>query len=276
MKRTLYLLSTLLVFYGVSSCTKKLPNGGKPYYLQIDSVKLDVSPTRGTASHLITDVWVQLGAKDLGVYEYPTQIPISAEPGTYTLVIQPGIKNNGTSNDRKPYPFYLPEVIDLSLGSDQFVRHIPHFEYVPAAHVTNDDFESGNSFDTLFQRIEGTTDVFEGLRSVRMPISPGATVVSRTNNWYPIPYASLCYVELNYKCDVPFTFGMESVQSGAMIAVSKVTLFPRYSWGKVYIEFTPEIARLNTGDYRFFIRAVNPDSSTVNSIYLDNFKVLYL
>jgi hypothetical protein len=271
-----FCLSLILIAFA-SSCNKGLPNGGKPYYLVIDSVVLDKEYSRvGTSSQKITDVWVQVQDKNLGVNEYPFVIPMLFDPGTYKAALQAGIRNNGISSDRRPYPFYATLIYDMRLDTTQFIHVTPHFHYITNSgfHVVNEDFEAGNFFDKGFVSFTGTPDVFEGSVSARMELAPSQFIMARTPPFH-FTSTSICYVELNYKSDVPVGFGIEATQSGANIDIDKVTLFPTTQWTKVYVEFTPQLTQTSGSDsYKFYMKATNGDTLNTASVFLDNFKIL--
>lgn len=266
----------IVICVSLWSCRKELPNGGKPFYLEISDPEVSSSTTTGSALHNISDVWVQAGPKNLGVYSTPASIPVLTDTGTYTVVLQAGIKNNGTTTDRKPYPFYASQVLQIAFTDSQKISIKPRFEYVVSTRVAlNEGFESGNAFTSAMTVVSGTPDVLEGTGSGLLQPGPSSTVeaVSAT---YSISTASIVYVEMNYKNDVPMTVGIESNEAGTTVRVDKVTLFPKLSWGKVYIEFTPQLRQLTSGSYRFYIKAINTDSSSAAKVFVDNFKVLYL
>ena len=76
--------------------------------LQIDSVSLDTNYyEQGSNFKAITDAWVYVDDGLIGAFELPATIPVLAE-GKHKLEIRPGIKLNGISSTRAPYPFYQP------------------------------------------------------------------------------------------------------------------------------------------------------------------------
>ena len=83
-----------------------------PAYIKIDTIKLDTYyPEQGSKSANITDAWVYVNDNLVGVFELPALLPV-LHRGPNKLQIYPGIKLNGISSTRVPYPFYQPVVYD--------------------------------------------------------------------------------------------------------------------------------------------------------------------
>ena len=76
----------------------------------------------------ITDAWVYLNDNLQGVYELPANFPVLAK-GNQTLRVKAGIKLNGISSTRSPYPFYesFIDTIDLKLNETIIIDSIIGF-----------------------------------------------------------------------------------------------------------------------------------------------------
>jgi hypothetical protein len=99
-KKILLLFSVSLFFLG---CTKE---DLTPSWLKIEPFTLTTDPSsQGVNSHAITNVWLFMDSKSLGVFELPCVVPILDE-GNHTFELIPGVKNNGISAKRIQYPFY--------------------------------------------------------------------------------------------------------------------------------------------------------------------------
>ena len=100
MKKIIALI-LVLVFYHV----KRKEINDIPSYMSINSVTLDENST-----HNISDVWIYIDDNLQGVYELPANFPILDE-GTHKLRVKAGIKDNGISAKRIPYPFTHPSLL---------------------------------------------------------------------------------------------------------------------------------------------------------------------
>ena len=105
---SLVLLNLLLV-----SCEKNDKNM-IPSYIKINSISINNSEE----THNITDAWVYINDNLQGVYELPAHFPV-LYTGNQRIRIKAGIKQNGISSTRIPYPFYesFLDTINLVLDS---------------------------------------------------------------------------------------------------------------------------------------------------------------
>ena len=106
LKQILAILSLYVAAISFTGCDIINPSEKIPAYLHIDSFTLKGSyDSFGTLSHAITDVWVIIDNEFIGAYELPADIPVLKE-GKKSMVLKAGIKENGITNTRLPYPFY--------------------------------------------------------------------------------------------------------------------------------------------------------------------------
>jgi len=90
----------------LASCDKFEGDQEVPAYIQIDSIGCTTEyDVEGTASHNIVDAWVWVDDQLIGAFELPAMVPVLMQ-GSHEVVVRAGIKNNGISNTRVPYPFY--------------------------------------------------------------------------------------------------------------------------------------------------------------------------
>jgi len=69
-----------------------------PTYLKIDSVYVNTYyPSEGSPSAKITDVWIYVDDKNMGVFELPALFPLLFE-GKHKLEIRPGINLKVSGN----------------------------------------------------------------------------------------------------------------------------------------------------------------------------------
>ena len=83
-----------------------------PSYIHIENFNFIITNSnQGTNSEKITDAWVYIDDTPAGVYELPANFPV-LEEGKHKVRIRAGIKENGISGTRVPYPFYASFIIE--------------------------------------------------------------------------------------------------------------------------------------------------------------------
>ena len=142
-KKILLLFSVSLFFLG---CTKE---DLTPSWLKIEPFTLTTDPSsQGVNSHAITNVWLFMDSKSLGVFELPCVVPILDE-GNHTFELIPGVKNNGISAKRIQYPFYKIFTIDGKLTLNDTLTIFPTTEYKSGTEFSYiEDFE-GDGFSLI-------------------------------------------------------------------------------------------------------------------------------
>jgi hypothetical protein len=279
MQKIFYLFSCCTILFFVSnSCQKPLPNGGKPFYIVIDTAEVEItSPSsQGSASSKIEQVWVEVGGQNLGVYPLPIKFPVLDEPGTYPLLIQAGIKNKGIAAQRQIYQMLQSYKQDITFDAATNTYHIkPIFKYKTACtFAMNESFEFSNNFD-LNMNVTSDSNVYEGANSGVIDLAPSSGKTAYTNSMY-IPVGRVAYIELNYKTDMPFSIGLSTTSSSSNTTEAQfVVADTKSTWNKMYIDITPEITSLNTENYKFYLKSYNDDSTNTKHVYIDNFKVIY-
>jgi hypothetical protein len=256
-----------------------------PSYLRVSNVSLTTFSGQGTSSHAISDVWVFMDGELVGAFEVPCTIPILAE-GSHSFVIRAGVKMNGTTTTRAIYPTYKGWEGSISLVRGQAVSISPNFQYFPATDfVWLEDFDqpgtsytdSGAVVQNVFHLISDSTDptlVFEGGRSGYTKLDNDSFDMFIRSQFFTglYPASSFVYLELNYRCNQPFTVGIMTKQFEYR---SVGVVNANENWSKIYINLTDALnqAPSSTG-YSFFITMRKPDSMAESFLYIDNIKVV--
>jgi len=276
----------LLAVLGQSACNMINPAEKIPTYIQIDSIQVipTVPSVHGSTSHKITDVWVYYNLELLGAFELPAKVPVLAD-GKGQLQILAGIWDNGLSGTRAKYPFYNIDTFSFQANPTGVISHIPKFTYrttdTPAIKYFVENFEQGNIFvghfgDTTLTKTNNPSDVFEGDWSARMDLSStDPTGESITSTEYFLTPNRECYMELNYKSDVPFDIRTQVYHVGTNITSDIMSFKARDTWTKVYINLTGFAASFQYGKFRFIVKSVLPSGMTQGKILIDNFKIIY-
>lgn len=257
---------------------KKMPNGGVPIYLEIDTVSVFSTLDQGSASHKITDVWVTANGDNRGVYPLPAKIPILAN-GDVRFIVSAGIRDNGISSTRAEYPFYNVDEFTINgTESGKTYKRSNVFTYlVGAKFAFKESFESGNGFENM-SRITANLDanVFEGAAAGKLSLGPNDTVVVAYNTiGFPITGAGReVYLEMDYKSDAFFEVGLITTKGGVLGNYYKMTISPRTEWNKIYINLSNEAGTILADEYRLYFKIAKLADGTTATTYLDNIKVV--
>lgn len=258
-----------------------------PAYLYIEpfTFSCDVG-TQGYPSEKITDAWVYVNGRIIGVYELPAEVPV-LEKGMTDLIISPGIKENGISGNGVIYPFYKAYSLSADLEPDVTDSIHPSTVYATGLDfIYLERFETGNSFDAMTGSDAGldiTTnpaDVFEGLRSGAATLySSIDTLLIHTDNNYVLPQAGgTVFLEMDYKTNINFEIWLTAyTTSYGNIASYALTVTPKDTWNKIYINLTPKLdffQPYSPNDYKLEIRAYKPSSTDTARLFFDNFKMI--
>ncbi len=281
-----YLLPLAVLLY--SGCAKKAT---VPSYLHIEPFVVHTNgATQGSNASYITDVWLYANGQLQGVYELPCTVPIIAS-GKVKLAFRPGIKKNGTANERTYYPFYDYVDTVLQLEANNIDTFTPHVSYIPTlTFAWLENFETSNftlkktSFNQTLDSFQVCTDTlitYKGGQSGRIVLTKQSeTFEYASKTAYTLPGNGRdIYLELNYKTDLPL---IVSFYDNSIMGVNKyasvVTINPTTQWKKIYIYLTEEISNkiYSQGPTTFslYFNAIN-DADQKREIMLDNIKLIY-
>lgn len=280
-----YLLyGSVLLIVLLSACSK---SDAIPAYLNITNMQVLTQSNQGSASQNIKNVWVFVNSQPLGVYELPASVPI-LEEGNSQISLRAGIANNGISDTRSIYPFYTADTFTVQLTPLQTITRSSLLRYTAnTAFAFISDFEVGNNFDDTnpdvsLLTITGSPNlVFEGSRSAALTLSGLNTAFEiGTIDNYTLPgNKTPVYLEINYKCTLPFLVAVKGVNANGNGAVlPQLYVNKKDTWNKIYIDLTETVSTLNNeGFTRIQILFKGELSNEVNqaSFYWDNIKLLY-
>lgn len=288
MKKLLIILSFIYMIAIYSSCNIINPDETIPSYIKIEKIdKVTNSLTEGSNSEKISDAWVFVNDQLIGIFELPCLIPV-LQSGNSKISIQAGIKVNGISALRFPYPFYRFYVTQAQLTPDSITTlepEIAYFEDVNFAYRANFDDPSGITLeptvnsDTSIVVINDPSRVFEGNGSAYAVLTRDSTVMSfQSTVVMNLPKnGRTVYLEMDYKVNDIFDVGLISITPTNTFSRASLTLNPTQGWNKVYVNLT-ENASLATDatGYRLFFRAERTTGSPPLELFLDNLKVVYI
>ncbi len=288
------LIIVLLSFVLLNSGCYKFEGGQTvPAYLRIDTVFLETYyPDEGTNSHNITDVWIYVNDGLVGAFELPALIPVLAQ-GSNELEIRPGIKLNGISSTRVPYPFYEPIVLENFVfypDSVQELKSLTTNYYSNLNFAWMEDFEASGislvespSSDTTIDQTQpkdnpvaflSENSQYSGVINLtnEKPIFAAASFSS-----FPIPkQGSPVLMELDYKTDNFIGTGLLVWEFGTLEKIPLLVIKHSDDWNKIYINLGPNLSlNAQASEFQVYFEAGLEYTSNSATIYLDNIKVIY-
>lgn len=280
----------ILVVFGIiliQSCEIINPEEKIPSYVYIDDFTFTTNlETQGYASSKLTDGWVYANNEFIGAFELPATVPILVD-GETEIIVYPGIKENGISGTGMIYPFYNPYSITRTLiaGATDTIR--PATNYKNSSAITFlmvERFESSNPFyavidDASLTTTSDETIVFEGNRSAISYLTDDLdTFYVQTSN--PIFFPAIdhqLFLEMDYKCDVPFNVWIKCNTTGGTPVYDEVlTVTAKENWNKIYINLNASLqffASQKPESYHLEFRALNT-LDTAATIMYDNIKII--
>ncbi len=269
----------------LSRCNKEEPI---PSYIHIDQINLATNVSiQGSASHKILDAWIYVDDQFVGAFEMPCTVPALYQ-GTHTLKIFAGIKENGISSTRIPYPFYYLYEQTVTLTPGEILNVNPSVTYgLNAGFSWLEDFDgsepslcdSAVTTDTVMHN--SAPSVFEGLGSGEVVLTGAVNSPYQeiSCNKYTLPKdGSPIFLEMNYNCNTRFNVGIIGYSVNNLIDFQQIslTLNPTDgAWNKVYVNLTNEVMSA-TGSAKFgvFFSMLKGASVTTSYFYVDNVKLI--
>ena len=279
----------------LSACELYNPTEPIPAYIHIDKINVIKNPagfptidgTEGSLSSKITDAWVYIDEQFIGCFELPVTFPVLYE-GTHQLKIRGGIKINGISATRAPYPFYeaytqsidLQKATRITVSPNVMYRTNTHFDLLEGFENVGMLIDTTVNSDTTLKKISAPAqNVFEGLNSAIAYLDANKTFFEcATVNKYVLPVNSAdVFLEFNYKCNYPFTISVIAYGTGSpFLQQSVLGINASENWNKAYVYLTPNVsAAYNATNYKIAWGAVNNTGADSIAILFDNIKLVH-
>lgn len=291
-----YLFQFLVIasFIFMSSCEIINPVEKAPSYIRVDSVKV-VSDygSQGSNSHNITDIWHYVNNEILGAFRIPSTIP-SLITGNVELNTQAGIKLNGVTDTRVPYPFYNAYIDRIELTPEKIILVYPVFTYASFAEFAwIEDFESAGislektlTSDTTINEISSSDEIFRNTQDLSEInrysglvhlYGPYKTFDIQTIDKFILPKnGNYVFLELNYKVSTETIVGLISNYQNSINKKPIVVLNPTTTWKKIYINLTLAVSReINAQDFQIYFAAGRKETSSEDKFYFDNIKLIH-
>jgi hypothetical protein len=290
--------SALIVLFSLlGSCNLYNPAEPVPSFIHIERITLSTDHIlgEGSDSHKITDAWVYVDGQLIGAFELPVTFPVLFE-GTHEVIVKAGIKVNGISATRAPYPFYEAFRQSVTLTKGTITTMSPNVQYTSGIDWTGDNIwmenfdgtgmtlirSAAGSDTTLIQKIiaSGSTDpdVFEGTGAGIAYVDANNTKFEyMSSRSFVLPKGDApVFLELNYKCNYTFVVGVFSHGPSGTYQTRILNVNASDTWNKIYIYLSPVIrASGNATDYTMFFGMLN--NTQQNGLYLglDNIKLIH-
>ena len=263
------------------------PWEGPPHFIHIQDIAFEPDASQGEPTSRIEEVWVYSETDVLGAFPLPADIPLSpAELGeSTTLTLSAGIRANGISSTRKPYPFYEAVEVPLALeygGRDTLEMTVGYTDWTEV--VIAEDFETANRFEPTITstaeivRTESEELVLDGTSSGLIVLdAENQTLISSTNEQqYNLRSNGPVWLELDYACTQPFWIGLyvkDAVNAQRIpILVLNSTEGER---NKIYLDLDPVVRTTpDATHYEITLDAYYDGSADSTVVVVDNFKLL--
>ncbi|MBC8319609.1 MAG: hypothetical protein H8E34_02685 [Bacteroidetes bacterium] len=289
----------LVSLYAVTGCYKFEGDQTVPAYISIQAINLNTYyPEEGTNSSDIIDIWVYVDDGLLGVFEFPENdslpavFPVLAE-GKHKLEIRPGIKLNGISSTRVPYPFYEPiifEEFDFIRGTVQPLGNLTtsylgtvNFAWMEDFEQPGLSIESTTWSDTVIKRTVPENNPIAFLS----PDSRYSGVINLTfdkkeyggnsfNSFETQTPGTVIIMELNFKTNNYIMVGLLIRDNYEVIEKDLLILNQCDEWKKIYINLGANLSLHPMAiDYKIIFRTGLENASSEAQILLDNIKIVY-
>jgi hypothetical protein len=279
----------LLLLLGFTACVKNNPD---PSWLKVTEWSLqsniDLSGDEGELSHNITEAWVLIDDKVIGVFQVPFKIPILKD-GMCNIKIYPAIKNNGISATKKIYPFLEVYEVNQTLTKNQTLTLNPVTKYKSVTQFWIEDFEGINisltddpntslaNCETSNENLQPFNGNLYGKVSMN---SIDSLWVAYTEDDIFIAKGKEAYLEIDYHNTNSLTTGLIYVSPSGVTNNINIRLNAQSPesvvWKKIYIELKELISSApNSSSFRQSFSCYLDPGQISTEILIDNIKVVY-
>ncbi len=283
-------LQLSMVLLGLWGCSMMDPQQDIPSYLIVPELTFAPDEDQGTSSTNITDLWVYSATDVIGIFPLPAIVPIlPSDANGAPVTLLAGIRENGISNSRSPYPFYttVEHVVAGEPGSRDTL--LPAIELVENVRfIPVEDFENSNVFGSLvagsgLDRTGAEGEVFEGEKSGRIEVNVDAPLVRvRTvEQEFSLDAGLPAFFELDYRCDQSFAVGLYGFRSGQETKHLTLIINPTEAagetevWNKLYVDLAATISAQGPADhFEVYFECILEAGRETGSVGLDNLRIL--
>lgn len=284
-----HIFTLLFISFILLSCKKDQPEVA---WLKIDKWILSSNPNaeniEGELSHDLSQVFVNMDGKSLGVYELPAKIPIIGD-GNHEFVILPGVINNGISETKKRYPFMEQYTGTVNLVINDTVLLNPTTQYYSSINFLIEDFESpsmqievATESTTTIGRNDDPSILKWGNRYGEVLLTDSASLISFVTTFATVmpKLGSEVYLEFDYMNTNSLLTSVLSYGNGNYYEDPFIVINPQEAgeafWKHAYIDlkeiisyrqFTP----INEAGFKLAL----DEGLSSSYFYIDNIKLVY-
>jgi hypothetical protein len=281
---------SLVLSFALLGCIKNNPD---PSWLKINKWTLlsnsELSGEDGELTENISEAWIYIDDKPLGVFQVPCKIPI-LKSGSSNIKIFPAIKNNGISATKKIYPFLEVFEIQQELSQKDTLILNPKTKYKTNAKFKIYDFEQTNLFlenDPNYSLAKIQFDNFD-LQPFNGNFYGRVTLNQKDSVWKAYTKEQMqftkgkdVYLEMDYYNSNSILTGLIFVnKDGTTSNNPNIQLNaqnePNLIWKKIYIDLKELIASSpNESNYLQSFQAFLNQGKSSSEIRIDNIKLVY-
>lgn len=283
-----YLLPLLLL---LSACVKNNPD---PAWLEVTAWTLEANQSlngeEGELTHNITDAWVYIDDKLIGVFEVPFKIPV-LKSGSCDIRIYPTIRINGIASTKMKNEHLVPYELTATLVKNQTLTLNPVTHYKDGLSFWIEDFEDiniklsddPNTSSAHLNLANDSLKWFNGNYYAQVNLSAQDSMwiaYTSQDQQLTIPKGKQAVLELDYCNSVVFTnyllfVNANGVTENIMVNMNKSPL-TALRWKKIYILLNEVIGYgPNNTNYVQALKAFYDSKVSNNVILIDNLKVVY-
>jgi hypothetical protein len=280
----------ILLIFTLWGCVKNNPD---PSWLRINEWTLmsneELSGAEGELTENISEAWIYLDEKPLGVFQVPCKIPI-LKSGLSNIKIFPAIKNNGISATKKIYPFMEVFEVQQELRQNDTLILNPKTKYKTITNFKIYDFEQTNTLleddpNYSLAKVQfGNIDLqsFNGNYYAKVILNQKDSVwKAYTTEQMLFTKGKEVYLEIDYYNSNSMLTGLIFVNNdGSVTNHPNIQLNAQnesnLSWKKIYIDLKELIASAPNGsNYLQSFQAFLNQGKTSSEVRFDNVKIIY-
>lgn len=283
---------TLTCVLLLTSCSIFDPEEIQPAYIKLGDIKVfEPGSTSVLTTHDVRDIWVYLEGESLGIYPFPSHVPVIPKNPENASLLQfvAGIRENGIASYLELYPFLEFYELNQKILPGNIYEVNPVFKYRTNTLLRfNEGFEHSSQIFGLDMDDDSATSISQtsenqktGNYSAMLTVNKEHPLLETANTSallnVPVDARSV-YLELDYLADQDFYFGMigyDETSGTEGIKSYYLGLKENTEWQKMYINLTEELAASKFDAYRFFFSLQLKSGNEAAKVYLDNVKLLH-
>lgn len=279
----------ILLIFILASCAKEQPQVS---WLKIEKWELvqnnNADNYQGELTHDLSQVFVNMDGKSLGVFELPVKIPIIGE-GTHDFVLIPGIVNNGIGETKRRYPFAEQYKNSITLTLNDTVSITPTTKYYSTLNFLIEDFESPSMQVDVSEESTATIGRNDDPSILKWGSKYGEILLDEENSSLSFvttfgtvlpKLATEVYLEFDYMNTNSLLTSVISHGNGNYFVDPYILIQPQKEnqakWKHIYIDLKEIVSfrqttPINEIQFELQLDDVNPSSY----FYIDNIKLIY-